>query len=96
MIPLASPPVRLHSTDMDDVRAVLQEILESAPGSIRALAREAGVNETLLRKIRDGERRLTRDTRDAVAAALRRWEERCGGLAEDLESAELEGGDTDG
>lgn len=69
---------------------MLQRILRDAPCSIRALAREAGVNETLLRKIRDGERRLTADTRDAVVAALRRWEDTCGSLAGDLETADLQ------
>lgn len=70
-------------------RAGLQRVLQEAPCSIRALAREAGVNETLLRKIRDGERRLTPQTRKAVVGALRRWEDRCGGLADELADAAL-------
>lgn len=84
---------------MEEARAVLRTILDEAPGSIRELAREAGISHPLLVAIRDGERRLTPETRDAVAAALRRWAERCEGLAEALEAAETrtsDGEETDG
>jgi len=69
---------------------LLRSVLEAIPASMRALAREAGVSPKLLRMIRDGERRLTPDTRDALAGALRRWEARCGEALDALESADLE------
>lgn len=67
---------------------VFQRVLREAPGSIRELAREAGVNETLLRKVRDGKRRLTRETQQAVVNALQRWSGRCEELARALERYE--------
>lgn len=94
--PLAPAPPRAHFTHNMDVQAALQKVLETSPGSIRALAREAGVSEALLRAVRDGERRLTRETRDALASALRRWKTRCEEALEALEAADLEsptGGD---
>lgn len=63
----------------------LRRVLDDAPFSIRALAREAGVSHGLLTKIRDGERRLTEETREALVAALRRWGEQCNELADQLE-----------
>lgn len=74
---------------------MLQRILRETPTSIRALAREAGVSHRLLQAIRDGDRRLTPATRDAVLRALRTWADTCSGLADDLEAAELDapGGD---
>lgn len=80
---------------MSDPRAALRQALEATPTSIRALAREAGVSHRLLRLVRDGERRLTPETRDAVADALRRWAEDCRGGAEALERCDLEPGADD-
>lgn len=74
---------------------MIERILDEAPGSIRELAREAGVSERLIRAVRDGMRRLTPATRDALAAVLRRWAGRCQALAEELESLELEPGRRD-
>lgn len=75
---------------MEETEAVLRKVLDAIPASNRALAREAGISPKLLRMIRDGDRRLTPETRDALAAALRRWEGRCGEAAEALEAADLE------
>lgn len=63
------------------------EAVRSVPGSVRELAAEAGVSDTLIRLVRDGKRRLTSETGAAVAAALRRWAERCRTAAEAVESA---------
>lgn len=69
----------------------IEEAIETAPGSIRELAREAGVSDSLLRHVRDGRRRLTSDTKTALAAALRRWSDRCRKAAAGLDpSAEPE------
>lgn len=64
----------------------LRRVLEEAPGSVRALAEEAGLSDTLLLLVRDGERRLTPRTRQALVSALRRWGERCHELADLLEN----------
>lgn len=85
---LAPPPVRAYYTHMEEGRAVLRRVLREVPTSLRKLAHAAGVSESLLRAVRDGDRRLTSDTRQAVTAALRRWERTCGELADALEAAE--------
>ena len=48
----------------------VREALKAFPGSIRALARETGVSEVLLRQIRDGERRATIRTLGLIAYAM--------------------------
>lgn len=80
---------------MQDESAALREALEAVPTSIRRLAEEAGVDEKLLRMIRDGDRRLTPSVRNTLLGALRRWEERVGGAIEALEAVipQGEGGD---
>jgi hypothetical protein len=77
-------------------RVVLRRVLRGCPGSMRALAREAGVSHGLLMAVRGGERRLTAATRGAVVQALRRWSGTCAALADELEAAELEPGGRDG
>lgn len=93
LAPLRACP---HIEDMDDTSEVLRKALDAAPGSTRELARAADVSPRLLRLVRDGDRRLTAATRDGLAAALRRWEERCGEAAEALERCDLEPGGDDG
>jgi hypothetical protein len=48
----------------------VREALKAFPGSIRALAREAGISEKLLRSIRDGERTATTRTLSRIADAM--------------------------
>lgn len=93
---IAPRRVRDQYGHMKDMRVVLRKVLDETPGSIRELAREAGVSHPLLVAIRDGDRRLTPETQEALAAALRRWAERCEGLAEDLEAAEAQTSDREG
>lgn len=84
-----SLPVRSHlAYIMEQGKQAVRAVLEEVPVSIRALAREAGVSESLLRAIRDGNRRLTAETRKAVVAALRRLGERHHTLADRLEAAD--------
>lgn len=83
-----------YADTMSDSRAALRQALDAIPASTRALAEEAGVDEKLLRMIRDGERRLTPETRDALVGALRRWGGRLDEAGEALEAVDLEqGGD---
>lgn len=70
-------------------RAALRKALDAAP-SVRALARDAGVSPRLLTLIRDGERRLTRETRDRLVRAVRDREARHRDAAEALEAVEPE------
>lgn len=96
---LASAPICDHDGNVKETGAVLRRVLDESPGSIRELAREAGVSHVLLLAVRDGQRRLTPETQEAVVAALRRWAERCEDLAESLEAAETstpEGEGSDG
>jgi hypothetical protein len=50
----------------------VRRALELAPGSIRALAQEAGISPRLLRMIRDGERTATPRVVAALASACDR------------------------
>ena len=74
---LAPQAVRTHdaymTTGMEDG---VCRALEIAPGSLRALAKEAGVSEGLLRHIRDRNQTATPETVEAVAAALERLSHR--------------------
>lgn len=63
------------------------EAVEAAPGSIRELAEKAGVSDALIRHVRDGRRRLTPATREALSGALRRWAARCEAAAAGLEGS---------
>jgi hypothetical protein len=67
-------------------RAVTHAVRES-PGTLRALAREAGVPPSTLARIGIGEREATPAVAEAVAKALRRWSRQCAALAARIEAA---------
>lgn len=90
---LASPSRCPYYSDMGESKAVLREVLDAIPTSLRALALAAGVSEKLLRMIRDGDRRLTPEVRVRLVEALRAWEQDCGDAADILEAAALQRGD---
>jgi len=69
---------------MDRVRAVIREVLERAPGSIRELAREAGISPTALQRVRDGDFRLSPKLLNRLADALERWGGTCRDLAAEV------------
>ena len=69
------------------LEAAFRRALRDAPCSLRALAREAGVAHSTLVRARDGDMAVTPAIVDAVVEALRRWEEKCSTLADDLEAA---------
>lgn len=81
-VPRGSP----YLTDVED-DAAIRKVLDLQPSSTRALAIEAGVDEKLLRMIRDGDRALTPAVRDALRDVLRRWEAGCREAAGVLEAA---------
>lgn len=62
---------------MNDEVTAVRTAVDLAPGSIRALARDAGISPRLVTLIRDGKRRLTAETKRALVEALRRREDRC-------------------
>ena len=66
---------------------VLQEILTEAPGSMRELARAAGLSHVALIRARDGKMNLSQDAISGIACALREWGETCTGLADRLEAS---------
>lgn len=67
---LAPVSLRPHIAVMGIQEDAVREALRSFPGSIRALAREAGVSEKLLRSIRDGDRTATHRTLRLIADAM--------------------------
>jgi hypothetical protein len=67
---LASISTCPHIAVMGIQEDAVREALKSFPGSIRALAREAGVSEKLLRSIRDGDRTATTRTVGMIADAM--------------------------
>ncbi len=67
---LAPVSKRSHIACMGIQEDAVREALRSFPGSVRALAREAGVSETLLRQIRDGDRTATPRTLRLIADAM--------------------------
>lgn len=67
--------------------------MRQAPGSVRDLAREAGITEAALRQARDGNIRLTPETVGKLIRALRRWSRNTAELADRLEQALKREGD---
>jgi hypothetical protein len=61
--------------------------MRQAPGSVRDLAREAGISEAALRQARDGTIQFTPDTTGKLIRALRRWSRTTAELADRLEQA---------
>ena len=78
---------------MTRLEEALRKALEQAPGTLRAIAREAGVPHSTLVRIKRGERGATVEVARAVADAFGRWSGRCGsaeGLLRDALSQEVE------
>ncbi len=72
---------------MENVRVALGRAMEEAPGSVRELARAAGLDHAALVRVRDGEYNLTPARVRSVIAVLRAWSSRCADLADELEAA---------
>lgn len=66
----------------------LREVLSQAPGSIRELARAAGLSHASLIQARDGEIGLRPETVRSIVEALRAWSTTCAALADRLEAAQ--------
>lgn len=79
-----SPAVPYRRNAMTD-RDALRDLLDDLPYGAAALARDAGVSDRLLRMVRDGDRRLTPEVRDALVEALVRRIVRLGEAVEALE-----------
>ncbi len=62
---------------MDRLTQAARAAIEGAPGSLRSLARMAGVSHVLLIKIRDGKQRATPTVAAALAQALEQWATAC-------------------
>jgi hypothetical protein len=66
----------------------LRQVLSEAPGSIRELARAAGLSHASLIQARDGEIGLRPETVRSIVEALRAWSTTCAALADHLEAAQ--------
>ena len=62
---------------MDRTTEAVWEAIDAAPCSTRALAAQAGVDHSLLVRIRSGERRATREVAMKIVAALEIWASDC-------------------
>ena len=62
---------------MDRLSQAARSAIQSAPCSLRALGRAAGVSHVLLIKIRDGRQRATPEVAGAIAQALGHWATNC-------------------
>ena len=72
---------------MENVRVALARAMEQAPGSVRELARAAGLDHAAFVRVRDGEYNLTPTRVRSVISALRAWSATCAELADELEAA---------
>jgi transcriptional regulator with XRE-family HTH domain len=59
------------------MKEAVAKALERSPGSLRALAQEAGLSRSTLSRIQSGERVPNLAEVRALAEALARWEARC-------------------
>ena len=62
---------------MPEPEQTVKIVMGTVPGSLRELAREAGISHSLVSQIRNGKRNASTQTLDALAAALRRWSHQC-------------------
>ena len=76
-----------HVVSMGRTRAALEKVLRRIPGSIRGLAREAGIAHATLIQVRDGDRPLSAGAQARLVRALRRWAKTCDEFADELEAA---------
>lgn len=67
--------------------AAVRRAIANVPGSIRELAKEAGVSHVVLWAIVHGRERATPRVARLVAAALERWGKRCAGNAARVRAA---------
>jgi len=83
---LATSGLCQHIVDMTTkLTRLVQAAIKDAPCSLRALAREADIDVSLLSRIASGEREATQEAAMAVAGALDRWGDRCKASARKLE-----------
>jgi hypothetical protein len=76
-----------HLDDMTDLDKAVARAVAKAPGSIRELSRDAGIDQSLLIRIINGERRASPETAAKLNAALRDWVNRCGEAVIVIENA---------
>ena len=78
---------KLVCMNRERLRQAVADAMEQAPGSIRALARAAGVSHVMLIQVRDGLRPASRGVGEGVAAALEGWSDELAGLARAVREA---------
>ena len=72
---------------MSDLAEAVRKAVEGAPCSERMLAEEAGIDQSILVRIRSGDRNATPAGARKVADALARWADQCQALSDDLMDA---------
>ena len=70
-----------------DLTRQVQRAIAAAPCSIRALAREAGVSQSILVRVQSGEREATLAVAKSVERALTNWGRDCTKAAASLRTA---------
>lgn len=81
-----------HIEDMSERDEAVRRAVDHWPGSIRALAQEAGISDRLLRMIYEGKRSATPATVRGLAAALERFGRRVEEARNALEVTDPESG----
>jgi transcriptional regulator with XRE-family HTH domain len=79
---------------MPKLQEAVRLALAEVPGSLREIARAAGVPHSTLVRIRRGERDATRDVAKALATALGQWAADCRSAEERLRESLSEEVDT--
>ncbi len=67
-------------------RTAMRKVLKHAPGSVRALAAQAGVQHSTLVRVRAGSHPLSPAANKKIQRALRSWGATCYELADILEA----------
>lgn len=72
---------------MKSLDDAVRQAISLAPGSMRELCRDAGIDQSLLTRIVAGERNVSPETAAKLHAALLDWSARCESAAKMIEKA---------
>ena len=72
---------------MSNLAEAVRKAVEGAPCSERMLAEEAGIDQSVLVRIRSGERSATTRVAGKLAVALASWSGRCQSLSDEIMDA---------
>lgn len=72
---------------LSNYQKATSQAIDLAPGTIRELARESGIHQAMLSRIRQGERNPTDETMKKIEKALRAYAERSAKAANIIRAA---------